>query len=97
MTRLLRAVVLRRLAILGVVWIGLFSVFVGPAHAADDASIDHAENSGGQLKLLVSVPGDANVDLGSVSVTLDGTKVDATAQTAANTNEVKRTTVWRVA
>jgi tight adherence protein B len=95
-TRLLRAVVLRRLAILGVVWIGLFSVFAGPAHAADDASIDHAENSGGQLKLLVSVPGDANVDLGSVSVTLDGAKVDATAQTAANTDEVKRTTVLAI-
>jgi tight adherence protein B len=82
--------------ILAVVWVGLFSVLVGPADAADDASIDHAEHSDGQLKLLVSVPGDASVDLGSVAVTFDGTPVKATAQTAATTDEVKRTTVLAI-
>jgi tight adherence protein B len=88
--------VLRRLAILTVVWVGLLGVLVGPADATDDASIDHAELANGQVKLLVSVPGDATVDLGSVAVTLDGTPVKATAQTAATTNEVRRTTVLAI-
>jgi tight adherence protein B len=86
----------RRLAVLTVVWLGLLSVLAGAAQAADDASIDHSELADGQIKLLVSVPGDATVDLGSVAVTIDGKKVDATAQTAANTNEVKRTTVLAI-
>jgi tight adherence protein B len=86
----------RRLALLTVVWLGLLSVFTGAAHAAGDASIDHSELGDGQIKLLVSVPGDASVDLGSVSVTIDGKTVDATAEAAANTNEVKRTTVLAI-
>jgi tight adherence protein B len=88
--------VLRRLALLTVVWLGVLSMFAGAAQAADDASIDHSELGDGQIKLLVSVPGDAAVDVGSVSVTIDGKKVDATAQAAANTNEVKRTTVLAI-
>jgi tight adherence protein B len=87
---------LRRLAVLTVVWLGLLSVFAGAAQAADDASIDHSELGGGQVKLLVSVPGDATVDLGTVAVTIDGKKAEATAQTAATTNEVKRTTVLAI-
>jgi len=55
---------LRRLAVLCLVAFGLLSVLAGPAQAADDASIDHTEHTGDQLKLLVSVPGDAAVDLG---------------------------------
>jgi tight adherence protein B len=87
---------LRRLAVPCAVAFGLLTVLGGPAQAADDASIDHSEHADGQLKLLVSVPGDAVVDLGSVSVTLDGKPVDATAQTAASTDEVKRTTVLAI-
>jgi tight adherence protein B len=87
---------LRRLAVLTVAWVGILGAFAGPASAADDATIDHAEHADGQVKLLVSVPGDAVVDLGSVSVTFDGTKVDATAQTAANSDEVTRTTVLAI-
>jgi tight adherence protein B len=86
----------RRLAILAAVLVGFLGILAGPAQAADDASIDHAEHSNGQLKLLVSVPGDATVDLGSVAVTFDGTPVTATAQTAANTDTVKRTTVLAI-
>ncbi|RNM14125.1 type II secretion system F family protein [Nocardioides pocheonensis] len=87
---------LRRLAVLCLVAFGLLSVLVGPAQAADDASIDHAEHSNGQLKLLVSVPGDAVVDLGSVSVTIDGKKVDATAENASSNSDIQRTTVLAI-
>jgi tight adherence protein B len=87
---------LRRLAVLCLIGFGLLSVLAGPARAADDATIDHTEYSDGQLKLLVSVPGGAVVDLGSVSVSFDGTPVEATAQTAANTDEVRRTSVLAI-
>ncbi|MGY2874564.1 tight adherence protein B [Marmoricola sp. URHA0025 HA25] len=86
---------LGRSSILGVLALGLLG-FASPAQAADDATIDHAEHSKGQVQLLVSVPGDADVDLSTVSVTFDGVEVDATAQTAANTNEVQRTTVLAI-
>lgn len=91
MTRLVR-----RLAIVAVVWVGLLSAFTGAAQAADDASIDHSELSDGKVQLLVSVPGGATVDLGTVAVTIDGKKAEATAQAAATTNEVKRTTVLAI-
>jgi tight adherence protein B len=87
---------LRRLATAGVLGIALAGGFVGPASAADDASIDHAEHSKGLVKLLVSVPGDAEIDLTSVSVAIDGTDTDATAETAANTDAVRRTTVLAI-
>jgi tight adherence protein B len=88
---------LRRLAGAWVVAVALMcSVFAVAAQAADDASIDHVEHSKGQLRLLVSVPGDAAVDLKSVQVTLDSTTVDATAATAASTDEVRRTTVLAI-
>jgi tight adherence protein B len=87
---------LRRLAALCLLGLGLLAFVAGPAQAADDASIDHTQHSNGQLQLLVSVPGDATVDLGSVAVTFDGKPVDATAQTAANTDQVKRTTVLAI-
>jgi tight adherence protein B len=77
---------LRRLGVVCLLGLALLGGVAGAAQAADDASIDHAEPSDGQLKLLVSVPGDAVVDLGSVSVTIDGKAVDASAQTAANTD-----------
>jgi tight adherence protein B len=68
----------------------------GPAHGADDATIDHAEHTDGQVKLLVSVPGSAAIDLGSVSVTIGGTDATATAEEASATNDVKRTTVLAI-
>jgi tight adherence protein B len=68
----------------------------GPAQAADDATIDHAEHGNGQVKLLVSVPGSADIDLSSVSVTIGGTDANATAEEASATNDVKRTTVLAI-
>jgi tight adherence protein B len=87
---------LRRLTVSSILGIALLACLVGPAHAADDATIDHAEHADGQVQLLVSVPGDGDVDLDSVSVTFDGVEVDATAQAAANTDDVQRTTVLAI-
>jgi tight adherence protein B len=88
---------LRRLAAVWVVAVALMlSVFAVTAQAADDASVDHAEHSKGEVKLLVSVPGNADVDLGSVKVTFDGAPVNATATAAASGNEVRRTTVLAI-
>ncbi|MBO9520749.1 MAG: type II secretion system F family protein [Nocardioidaceae bacterium] len=70
--------------------------FLAGAHAADDATIDHSETAAGQLKLLVSVPGDADVDLGSVKVTLDGSTVDAEATVAESSDAIRRTTVLAI-
>ena len=86
----------RRLASLSILGVALGAFLTGPAQAADDATIDHVEHSKGQVQLLVSVPGSSDVDLNSVAVTIDGTKVDATAQPAANTNDVQRTTVLAI-
>jgi len=87
---------LRRLALALLVGLGVLSLLAGPAQAADDASIDHAEHSNGELKLLVSVPGDAEIDLASVAVTFDGTEVEATAEAASSNNDVQRTTVLAI-
>jgi tight adherence protein B len=75
------------------------AALAAPAHAdgpGGSATIDHAETSGDALKLLVSVPGSAPVDLDSVSVTLHGKAVDATAADAARTDDVRRTTVLAI-
>jgi tight adherence protein B len=85
----------RRLTALGFLAAGL-AFGTGPAFAANDASIDHSEVSNGQLKLLVSVPGSDDVDLSSVSVTIDGAGVPASAIPAETSNEVDRTTVLAI-
>jgi tight adherence protein B len=87
---------LHRLAASGFLGAVLFALLIAPAQAADDAVIDHAEHANGQLQLLVSVPGSGDVDLGSVAVTFDGKQVDATAETAADSNDVQRTTVLAI-
>lgn len=87
---------LRRLAVPGVLGLALLTVLAGPAQAADDATIDHAEHGDGQVRLLVSVPGSDAVDLNSVTVTFDGVEVGATAEEAAGTDEVRRTTVLAI-
>ena len=87
---------LRRLAVVLLLGLGVLSILAGPAQAADDASIDHTEHSSGELKLLVSVPGAAEIDLGSVAVTLDGKEVEATAEAASSNNDVQRTTVLAI-
>ncbi|MCZ4499595.1 MAG: hypothetical protein JWQ74_2148 [Marmoricola sp.] len=74
----------------------LLSVMTGAGYAAGDAAIDHSEQSGGTLRLLVSVPGSAPVDLASVAVKIGGTTVDASAELAAASNKVRRTTVLAI-
>lgn len=85
-----------RLPALGVLVAALTLSIVGPARAADDATIDHSEISGGNVKLLVTVPGGDDVDFSSVSVTIDGADAQATATPAGSSNDVRRTTVLAI-
>lgn len=68
----------------------------GAGYAATDARIDHSEQTDGNLKLLVSVQGTDEVDLGSVKVTVAGHDAEATAELAASSNDVRRTTVLAI-
>ncbi len=65
------------------------------AASADDpgASIAHVEVAGDQLHVLVSVPAGAEVDLGGVTASVDGTDADASAEQASQTTTVRRTAV----
>ena len=64
-----------------------------PTHAADaDARIAHIE-PGTELRLLVSVPPDAEVDLDGVTVTVDGEEAVATAEATDDTLTIARTAV----
>ncbi|HEX4190690.1 MAG TPA: type II secretion system F family protein [Marmoricola sp.] len=88
---------LRLLAVSAVVALG--ALLPGAANAAgtgDGTTIDHAQQHGGTLQLLVSVPGDDPVDLSSVHVTIDGTPVTATATQAASSDVVRRTAVLAI-
>ncbi|HET6153068.1 MAG TPA: type II secretion system F family protein [Marmoricola sp.] len=88
---------LRLLAASAVVAVG--ALLGGAANAAgtdDGTTIDHAQQHGGTLQLLVSVPGNEPVDLTSVQVTIGGTPVKATAEQAASSNVVRRSTVLAI-
>ena len=85
-----------RLPALGLLVAAFTLCVAGPARAADDATIDHSEISGKTVKLLVTVPGQDEVDLSSVSVTVDGAEADATATSAGNSDEVRRTTMLAI-
>lgn len=65
-------------------------------YAAGDARIDHSEQADGNLRLLVSVDGTDNVDLGSVKVTVGGKDAEAKAELAAASDKVRRTTVLAI-
>ncbi len=71
----------------------LVVLVAAPAHAADDAAITHVEPGAAGLQLLVSVPEGSEVDLDSVSVTVDGTDAPATAVRADSETAVERTAV----
>jgi len=88
----------RRLPVLGILAAGLaFGLGTAPAaHAADEATIDHTEISTGRVQLLVTVPGNDDVDLDSVSVTINGTDVEASATPAEATDDVRRTTMLAI-
>lgn len=65
------------------------------AHAADEITIDHVESDEGTVSMLLGVdrlPAGASPDLGSVSVTVNGDEVDASAKTIEG-GQVERTTV----
>lgn len=65
----------------------------GPVAAADEVSIDHVESSDGVVSMVVSVDGipDADVSAADVTVQVDGTAVDATADTVSAGDVVRST------
>ena len=85
---------LRRLPALTL--LALCTLWSVPAVATGGASIEGAQPQDGTVRLLVSVPGKAQVDLGGVTVSLGGTDVDAKAATAAGTQDVERTTILAI-
>ncbi len=71
------------------------------AHAADDGGrIDHVETDGDSVSVLYSVPGlpsGVTPDPESVTVTMDGKPVEATAKTVADSGEtVRRTAILAI-
>lgn len=65
-----------------------------PAQAADDqATITHVKATDRGLQVLVSVPEGSEVDLGEVTVTIEGKSAPATAAQASASGKIKRTTV----
>ncbi len=85
---------LRRLPALAL--LVLCTLWSVPAVAAGGASIEGAQPQDGTVRLLVSVPGEAEVDLTGVTVSLGGTDVDAQAVAAAGTDDVERTTILAI-
>ena len=67
----------------------------GPAAHAADGSIDHVEPGDGSFQVLFSLPGagETEPDLESVSVSLDGEVLPATAEPADEAEAVERTTI----
>jgi len=87
-------------ALLAVLALGLWGV--SPASAADTASeagdeaaIDNALPEKGAVRLLVSVPGEAEIDGGGVEVALDGESVEAEA-VAASQGNFRRTSILAI-
>lgn len=76
---------------------GLFLILPGAvAYAGGQLNIDHSELAPGHIKLLVSVPGTAPVDLTSASVSIDGRKTSASAVSASKATDITRTTVLAI-
>ena len=87
---------IRSLRVLGALAFAVMLLAPTAASAADDAKIDHSEFSGDTLTMLVSVPGDAPVELDSVSVQVGGETATATAESAEANNEIERVTVLAI-
>lgn len=85
----------RRPLLLLAATIAALALPVGAA-AAEDGTIAHVESTGEGLRVLVNVPEGAEVDLSGVETTLDGEDLAATAVTASDGTEVKRTTVLAI-
>ncbi len=92
----------RRSTVAGVLVGGLAGVLVlaGAAPAsADEGSIDHVQRKDGGIQVLYSLPDGtpAGADLGSVALTLDGTRLDATAELASDARStLRRTTLLAI-
>jgi tight adherence protein B len=84
----------RRVLVSVLVGIGAAAMVASPAHAEDEISIDHIEDAGGTVSMVLSVDGvpDGQVDPGSVVVEVDGRAVEATAKTVAS-GDIERSTV----
>jgi tight adherence protein B len=74
----------------------LLLTVASPATAADDATISHVEATRDGVKILVSVPQGAEVDLGDVTATIDGEDAPAEAALATSTRDVRRTAVLAI-
>jgi tight adherence protein B len=72
----------------------VLSVLLGaPSQAAGTATIAHVETDNGNVNVLVDVPAGTTVTLASVTASLDGTPLDATASSARTSSTVERTAV----
>ncbi len=71
---------------------------LAPATAASaaDGTIAHVESTDEGLQILVSVPPEADIDLGGVEVTLDGESADAGAVLADSDTRIRRTTILAI-
>ena len=71
-----------------------------PASAADTgpdtAAIDHALPEKDAVRLLVTVPGESEVEMAGVTVTIDGDDVSAETVAAATSDAVERTTILAI-
>jgi tight adherence protein B len=87
--------------LLAVLALGLWGVSpvsaadIAPDTGADTAAIDNAVPGKGAVRLLVSVPGDSEVDLAGVEVTVDGDDAESEA-VAASQSSVKRTSMLAI-
>ena len=87
--------------LLAVLALGLWGVSpasaadTAPDTGADTAAIDNAVPGKGAVRLLVSVPGDSEVDLAGVEVTVDGDDAESEA-VAASQSSVKRTSMLAI-
>ncbi|SFC06219.1 tight adherence protein B [Nocardioides terrae] len=80
-----------RLVLAATAALGVLALAQPAAHAAgSDSAITHIQHTKAGFKLLVSVPADADVSLDDVSVTVDGTRAEATAA-VARSGDVRRT------
>ncbi len=80
--------------LLGILTLGLF--LAAPAHAADDAVIEHAQPVKGAVRLLVSVPGTDEVDYDKIAVKIGGAGVTSKAAPASESSEVQRTSILAI-
>jgi tight adherence protein B len=88
-------------ALLAVLALGLWGVSpasaadTAPDTGADTAAIDNAVPEKGAVRLLVSVPGESEVDLAGVEVTVDGDDAESEA-VAASQSSVRRTSILAI-